>query len=388
MTPSGLERVRSQVPPDLWPEIERRLDTGPRRRRWRPAPRLVSVGLAAGLAVAVLVWSIVSLGGLAGSGHRVAAEQRARIAVPEPQPLVAGQGYVWVVGGIDQSNGGLWRIDPATNQATPVPDTGGAWWPAAGEGFAWVTRCHSTAKADCVWADLVKVDPTSTSVVATVRLPGGPFDVVAGLGSVWVSTSKGLVKVDPRTMRITDTIDTPANLLGIAGGHVWATVSGPDGVEAIDPNTDRVTSLVGFQDPCTFTATDQGIYVASCQGGLPPGSPPDQLARLDPATGQILYRVPLDRWGEIAIFDGAPWISSWVGNRVVVQQLDPANGRPTGVETSVRPGPRAWGESSFGPPAVFFQATPDGSFWLTHVDAGDVVRIPIPTGSPLPSRSG
>jgi hypothetical protein len=378
---SHWEQVRSAPVPDLWPDIERRL-TGPDPGRPGRAGRAVSVVAGTLLIGGLLVWALVALSGL-GSHHQPepSAPLSARIPVNEPQPLVAGEGAVWVVGGTTVDGNTLWRIDPATNTSTELTQTRGAMWPAAGEGWAWVTVCHPGGlKEECSSNDLLKIDPRTGETVATIRLPSYPFVVYAGLGAVWVSTVEGLVKVDPVTDAVAAVFPVKTDLLGSAGGYLWATAtqhSDFSGLARIDAESGRVVSSVGFRDPCLLLATDQGVWVASCRAGEPPGAPPDRLVRIDPSTGGADLSVPLDQWGSMAFANGSLWLGHWVGDQVVIEGLDPNTGTPTGAQVEVRPGPKPWGQSGFGPASVGV-ITADGSFWLTHVDANDVVREPIP----------
>lgn len=379
MRPENLAKLRSEEPPDLWPEIERRLSLPPPHARGvlRRVPGLAAAAVLAcgfGLALFALARSLE---------HRtvsIGAGQVARVSVPEPQPLVAGEGAIWVVGA-RSNEGELWRIDPSTDQAQLVAGTKGAWWPAVDEGAAWVTTCHpDQPRTDCAEADLFRIDPSSGTVTSSLRLPAPPMAIAAGLGSVWVSANERLLKIDPQSMTIMRTFSVHTNLLGIADGYLWATVggAGSTGVAKIDPITGRVVAQISFHDPCTFSTNDEEVLVASCQGGLPPGNGPDHLAGIDPQTGKVGFDVALS-YGGLAFTDGHPWIASWAldSQQVQVQQLDPATGHPTGVEVSVTPGSQPWRESGFGAPTVFI-ANEDGSFWLTHIDANDVVRLGIP----------
>jgi len=68
-----------------------------------------------------------------------------------------------------------------------------------------------------------------------------------------------------------------------------------------------------------------------------------------------------------------------VGDHVEIQARDPATGKPTGTVLTVKPGPNPWRELGLGPPEVF-NAAGARSFWLTHVDSSDVVRLGIRGG--------
>ena len=275
----------------------------------------------------------------------------------------------------------LWRIDPATNEATRLPNTRGAEWPAVGEDAVWVTDCEA-ADNPCVHPSVLKLDPSTGATLASIRLPGYGEQITTGLGSVWVSTSAGLVKIDALSAKVAATFPLKATLVGTAAGSVWASGhwSRFPGVAKVDPRTGKVDHVVRVHDPCTFLATDHGIWVASCQGGLG-GAGPDHLTKLDPVTGKVAYRIPLDHWGELAFAAGYLWMSRSLDNgRVEVDQRDPTTGLPTGVVVSVSPGEHPWEDFGIGGPAIF-TAVGDGSFWLTHVDADAVVRVPIPTSS-------
>jgi hypothetical protein len=343
----------------------------------------VGIAFIFGLSLYALTGLIGGRGASVGSGGIV------RVPVPAPQPLAAGEGAVWVVGGLSDQ-GGLWRVDPTTDRARLVAGTEGAWWPATGEGAAWVTTCRPGDKTDCARADLLRIDPASGTLTASLRLPAPPMQIAAGLGSVWISADQHLLKIDPVSMSIVGEIPLHTNLLGTAGGFLWATVggAGATGVDKIDPSTGRVLAHIPFGDPCTFAASGDLVAVASCQGGLPPGSGPDHLVGIDPSTATVLYDVPLSSYGGLAFAAGYPWIASWTKDpeRVEVRQLDASTGLPTGVSVSLGPGPRPWMELGMGAPGVFV-ATSDGSFWLTHVDADDVVRVDVPVADASRSSS-
>jgi hypothetical protein len=136
---------------------------------------------------------------------------------------------------------------------------------------------------------------------------------------------------------------------------------------------------VTFSDVCTLLATDQGVWVSSCRGGLG-GSPQDVLERIDPRNGDVSYKVAIDRWGNLALAQGRLWLTAWVGDRVQIEARDPRTGKPTGTVLTVKPGPHQWDEyETFGPPGVFV-AVGASSFWLTHVDRDDVVRLGFSRG--------
>jgi hypothetical protein len=377
----AFDRVRSEPAPDLWPEIERRFHQippgGPPRRGGilRAVPVAVVVLVTAG----VLVWALSSLWLRSSNQPAVSLAPGQIVRIPvgrAPQPIAADDSAAWVVTGTTDRGNVLWRIDARTDRATELPATRGAGWPVVGEGFAWVT-CTGT-RNPCGGNSVLKLDPETGATLATIKLPGYPFVMATGLGSVWVSTDAGLVKIDPSAARVVATFAVHTDLLGTAAGSVWATGAGGGGTSAvmrIDPTDGRILDAVGFFDACRLLATDQGVWVSSCRGGLPTGSQGDVLERIDPATGRVAYRVPVEQWGgALSLTQGWLWESRWVGDHVQIEARDPATGTLTGAVLTVEPGPQPWGSQSIGTPEVF-TAVGAGSFWLTHVDSGDVVRL-------------
>lgn len=95
-----------------------------------------------------------------------------------PGFLAVGEGGVWT---LNQADGSVSRIDPATNKVTAtilcgVPGTGGDI--AAGEGFVWVR-----AKKEL----LLRIDPKSNRVVELYGPPMGSGAVRAGNGAIWLT---------------------------------------------------------------------------------------------------------------------------------------------------------------------------------------------------------
>jgi YVTN family beta-propeller protein len=102
----------------------------------------------------------------------------ATIPVPgSPAAVAAAGGTLWVSG-----NRGLSRIDPASNQVTPVGVCCGDL--AAGAGALWVASGMDNT--------VLRVDPVSGRVVARIPVPTaspseGPFRIAAADGAVWVT---------------------------------------------------------------------------------------------------------------------------------------------------------------------------------------------------------
>jgi hypothetical protein len=326
-----------------------------------------------------LVCALLALIGFSSSGSRGAVRAPGgllRIPVAGyPQPLVADDDAVWVSVGTGDNM--LWRIDTNSNTAVALPNTHGAEWPALGEGFAWLTVCKPNGTNDCARSDVLKLDQRTGLTIADIPLRGYALQIATGLGSVWVSTTHGLVRIDPVTGTITAELPVDMNFVGFATGDLWGTQQGR--VIQVDPDSGRIVLAVLVHDPCVFEASDAGVWVESCFGGLPPGQGPDILTKLDPTTGEVEYRVPVRTFGALQ-YDGE-WL--WLAGtdpdmgRTTIDKLDPTTGLATGEQVQVPPAPgqHGYGETFMSSP---FFAIGAGSFWLTHVDASDVVRVDRP----------
>jgi len=292
-----------------------------------------------------------------------------------PQPLVAGGDAVWVSVGTGDNK--LWRIDTNSNSAVALPNTHGAEWPAVGEGFVWLTVCEPNGANDCARSDVLKLDQRTGLTIADIPLRGYALQIATGLGSVWVSTTRGLIRIDPASGTVAAQLPVQMNFVGFAGENLWGTQQGR--VIQVDPESGQIVFAIQVHDPCLFESSDVGVWVESCLGGLPPGQGPDMLTKIDPATREVEYRVPVRTFGALQ-YDGE-WL--WLAGtepdtgRTMIDKLDPTTGLATGERVEVPPAPnqQGYGETFMSSP---FFAIGAGSFWLTHVDASDVVRVDLP----------
>ena len=109
---------------------------------------------------------------------------------PTPRFLAAGLGSVWT---LNQGDGSVSRIDPATNKVSAtievgVPGEGGDI--AVGEGAVWVTA---------IGKPLSKIDPATNRVVTQYVGKGGDA-LRVGLGSLWLSNHEfhEVWRIDPK----------------------------------------------------------------------------------------------------------------------------------------------------------------------------------------------
>jgi YVTN family beta-propeller protein len=161
-----------------------------------PAPGAVTV--AGGV-----VWVALPNGGL---GRIDPASNRSTVVrIPRccDGELAAGQGALWVA---NRGDGTLVRVDAATGRVAarvllPRTTEQRPHQVAVGDGAVWVTSASARKDvANLLW----RVDPASNQVIGTLDLgptsPGGmPNNVAAGDGAVWVAgmTKGSIVRLEP-----------------------------------------------------------------------------------------------------------------------------------------------------------------------------------------------
>jgi hypothetical protein len=192
--------------------------------------------------------------------------------------MTAGASAVWVT----VVGAGVLRIDPASAKVVariPVITQAPA---AVGAGAVWVVCCGGDTKGTA--GRLVRIDPATNRVAATIPLHGLPDAVGAGPRGVWVRGALGPVwRIDPATNRLAATIAIPGGLGAAAGrvlvGRAGVWVSDPHGltVYQLDPHRNRLgdksfeaigTDLVEAADGTAWVAAD-GMRLIGMHGNAP-----------------------------------------------------------------------------------------------------------------------
>jgi DNA-binding SARP family transcriptional activator/ABC-type transport system substrate-binding protein/streptogramin lyase len=143
--------------------------------------------------------------------------------------------------------------------------------------------------------ELLRIDPDTGDVVATIGLGQEPDGLAFGLGSVWVTArhSPTLFRIDPSVNEVVDRFALPmngvvTNLTGevaVGSGSVWVghgAFNPGAWVERLDPATGksqaRVSILGGDVDHLAFG--EGGLWVASTAAG--------ELRKIDPRTNKVV----------------------------------------------------------------------------------------------------
>lgn len=277
--------------------------------------------------------------------------------------VAVGLGAVWVTNQEGWRRGGtVSRIDPTTNTVIEtIPVGNEPRGVAVGFGSVWMIE-----ESDAV---VYRVDPTESSVIATVELvtPQSDMDtrafgfngrIAAGEGSVWVvfRNDGAVYRIDPSNNEVTRfglEISSGAEMKmgGVAAGDglIWATGFAWTEERAgflirIDPATgDFVVSPV-VEGAEAIAIGGGSVWVVGCSPVEPPFFVEKgrcELDRIDPSTGRVMETVVLAelpdvgvrRWSavraDLAVGESGVWITTGFGNRVF--RVDPDSNSVTRV---------------------------------------------------------
>jgi streptogramin lyase len=329
------------------------------RRRRRRRTRVVAVLAAVALLVAV---GVDALRQPAGETKVVTAPPSVVHATEIPvggatDVAIDDAGDAWVPGA-----NAVHRLDGRTGQiiaTVDVPGSSDYRYVATGVGAVWVV--------DSGTASVVRIDPATNTVVATIAIGAVPLSIITGFDSVWVLVDLGgsvplteggtLLRIDPHTNSITRRTDTRGSRLAI--GPTDVIVSGdPEGdVFGIDPFTDTVRSAQPFAgQAATVWGAGEGLWITTA----------DSLQRFDPAALRPTGAPIAMLGGAVAVTDRAIWVLQPVSGDAPsqLQRVDPNGPRPVGAPIPV------------GLTAVTVVASAD-RVWVANFSAGSVTMLTV-----------
>jgi Protein kinase domain len=351
------------------------------RSRLRARPLLAMVGLVLAAAVAVAGWAIVRSQNAAQDGAR-AKDAAKQILARSAAPLNGAASIL--------------RIDPATDKVVALvaapPDQTAV---AVGKDAIWVASAHDYG--------LIRVDPTSNSILPTPQLGGGPGPQgLAVAGSTVAVVTEPEPPYPPRAAvtllgtrcRFYSTGDCMIPLrqrrgqglfpliprLASDGRTIWVADPTRSTVGRIDRDRFKIVENVRIQtlvhgqrmdlNALAVGAGDVWVTGAAWRTILhhdAAGTPwaeaiplAGYLWRVDPSTRRVVARIRLPRPADsIAVGAGAVWITG--GGQGTIWRIDPSRNRLDGrIET--------------GTPASGI-AVGHGSLWVSAPEAGEVTRI-------------
>jgi virginiamycin B lyase len=188
---------------------------------------------------------------------------------------------------------------------------------AVGAGAVWVGRNDTLS--------IVKIDPGTNRVVATIPVGVHVFGLTASNSAVWVSAyeDERVVRIDPSTNGINLDLPVAHGPSGIAsdGASVWTTDYRGSSVSGIDGAGDHVrwTIPVGWQ-PFPIVISDGSAWVRN-EGDA-------TLSRIEIATGKLIATIPIDAFTGTDGIDSlaATGAGIWLGGQRL-QRVDPSSNR-------------------------------------------------------------
>lgn len=204
--------------------------------------------------------------------------------------VVFDDGMAWIT---NAGDGTLSHVDTSTNQVVEtvkIGEIGGTygspWAAALGAGSLWVTDNAGHA--------ILRLDPVTGEVLATMPLDVEPFSLNANEDAVWVSAldANQAIRIDPKTNAVVATIEVPsAANFAFTDGAVWVTNLRLGKVTRIDPQTNTVTATIDTPGPGqegerteSIAAGPEGVYVLDKRA--------EMIHLIDPATNEVIQTKP------------------------------------------------------------------------------------------------
>jgi streptogramin lyase len=270
-----------------------------------------------------------------------------------PIALAAADGFVWTAT-IDGPT--LVRIDPATGKTDTFSLGSGRL--QFGPAIAYV--------AGSLWViappHVVRFDPATGTVVATVDAGSDVYDLAAATDRVWFSRpNTGTVStIVARTNRIGRAFPVPAEPkeLLVGGTTVWV-ASHYGAIRELEAKSGRVLATVGdMNQPRNMALRTGSLWVADLRG---------RIVRVDAEAAAIdtAIEVAAEPFGILATDRAILAAGAARGGGGVVIDVDPDGGQPRG-------------EKSLGVAHLGELLCADGALWVTDIDGGNVIEVEEP----------
>ncbi len=268
--------------------------------------------------------------------------------------IVVSDTAVWVH---NFHEGTLLRIDPSTNRVVAtIPIGPGSGHVALEGGFVWVLSREDSI----VW----KIDPQTNKVVAKIALPPPNAYLAVSPGAIWVASvaNATVTRIDAQTDKVVATIPIPDGpaWMSFGAGSLWVCSFNTSNLWQVDPSTNRTVKSydVGAaqgNECATVAALDNTVWVEVFKQG---GSA--QMDRIDTATNTLVnkaYLLPDNLGPGVAVDAQGAWVFSEDG---VLYRVDVHTNRVVGKLVS--------GGGGAG------LALGDGSVWFA-INYGTLLRI-------------
>ncbi len=199
---------------------------------------------------------------------------------------------------------------------------------AVGAGSVWTARNDAEA--------VVRIDPATQRVLATIPVGMHVFNLVASDTQVWVTAYEDnlIARIDPATNTVVlrEPLHGPSGLI-LADGSVWISTTGDAAVVRLDPKTGAVLATIPVgRVPFPIAAAPGAIWVRCEQDS--------QVWRIDPMTNQAVATIPVDPFSGTDGLDSMVAVSTgvWISG-LQLQWIDATTNRIAG---SLRAGGRPY----------------------------------------------
>lgn len=157
-----------------------------------------------------------------------------------------------------------------------------------GFGSVWVSQKYGD--------DVVRVDPDSGEILATIPVGTDPLKLQPADGRMWVRTADAYVAIDEATNTVTDSlakadVGPAANRSFAIDGAMWIC----DGrrLHRYDPTTLEPVTAIDLGVPCDFVYATPDLVVTWNDDDAPAESGASATVMIDPATNQVLATISL-----------------------------------------------------------------------------------------------
>ena len=202
---------------------------------------------------------------------------------------------------------------------------------AVGDGDVWVSMPSQDPSTP---DELIRVDPSTDRVDATIAVPGPIDGLITGYGAVWASAfERGIggvvLRIDPQTDRIEATIPGAGGHFAVGDGSVWTSGSNDkqgrtSELSRIDPSTNRIVRTISLDLPAPYITFGEGAVWGTVPT-LRPNSTvrSGDLIRIDPTTNDVAATIHVNASpGALAVGDGLVWVWGSVSSTEGVVRID------------------------------------------------------------------
>lgn len=215
--------------------------------------------------------------------------------------MASGAGAVWQT---NFDGASLLRIDPTTNSvAATIPLGAAPEGVVVTDGAVWVAEHDQGA--------VVRIDPATNAVVKRINVgpsgSNGPLEMTVGAAGVWVNVpnENRVVHIDPSTNAVAGYVEESGQPIA-DGASVW--VETRSGLDRIDPTTDKVVAHIALPGPNAWGAAGLGsVWVSTASG----------LARVDETTNRLVGLLPNTPKADIAVTAGSVWLAAYGDTRLL-----------------------------------------------------------------------